>query len=310
MEGGEAALVSKAQDYLRQSLASNTLRAYAADWRDFCRWCGANGSIPLPALPETVALYLSALADHAKSSTLTRRISAISQAHQAAGYESPAQSSLVHQIMKGIRRAKGTAQAGKSPVKVEHLRAIMPALDPEKPLDLRDRALILVGFAGAFRRSELVGLDIEGLEFNDDGLVAQLRRSKTDQEGEGRKVGIPYGSTPATCPVRAVDAWLAVLKAETGPLFRTIDRHGHIFNTRLTPQSVALVVKRLTAGQGIQGDFAGHSLRAGLATAAAAAGVSERAIMAQTGHKSLATLRRYIRDGSLFLENAAAKVGL
>lgn len=302
------ALVSKAQGYLRQSLAANTLRAYAADWRDFTTWCEANGRIPLPALPETVSLYLSGLADHAKTSTLTRRISAISQAHQAAGYESPTQSALVRQVMKGIRRAKGTAQIGKSPVKVEHLRGICASLDPEKPLDVRDRALVLVGFAGAFRRSELVGLDIEDLEFNDEGLVIHLRRSKTDQIGEGRKVGIPYGSAPATCPVRAVKDWLVALKAEKGPLFRTIDRHGHIFSTRLTPQSVALLVKRLTAG--IQGDFSGHSLRAGLATAAAAAGVSERAIMAQTGHKSLAALRKYIREGSLFLENAAAKVGL
>lgn len=307
-EAADVALVSKAQDYLRQSLAANTVRAYAADWRDFTSWCTVSGRVPLPALPETVSLYFSRLADHAKTSTLTRRISAISQAHQAAGYESPTQSALVRQVMKGIRRAKGTAQMGKAPVKVEHLRAIMSALDPEKPLDVRDRALILVGFAGAFRRSELVGLDIEDLEFNDEGLVIHLRRSKTDQRGEGRKVGIPYGSTPATCPVRALQAWLDKLKAEKGPLFRTIDRHGHIFNTRLTPQSVALVVKRLTAG--IQGDFSGHSLRAGLATAAAAAGVSERAIMAQTGHKSLATLRKYIREGSLFLENAAAKVGL
>lgn len=150
--------------------------------------------------------------------------------------------------------------------------------------------------------------NIDDLVFNDDGLVVHLRRSKTNQEGQGRNVGIPYGSTPSTCPVRAVEAWLAMLKSENSPLFRTIDRHGHIFNTRLTPQSVTLVVKRLTAG--IQEDFSGHSLRAGLATAAAAAGVSERAVMAQTGHKSLATLRKYIRGGSLFLENATPKVGL
>ncbi|MGH9454256.1 MAG: site-specific integrase [Terriglobia bacterium] len=167
---------------------------------------------------------------------------------------------------------------------------------------------MLVGFAGAFRRSELVGLNVEDFEFNDDGLVVHLRRSKTDPEGRGRKVGIPYGSTPATCPGRAVQAWLAVLKAENGPVLRTIDRHGHIFETRLTPQSVALVVKRLTAKIGLLGDYAGHSLGAGLATAAA--GVPERAIMAQTGHKSLTTLRKYLREESLFLENAAAKVGL
>lgn len=313
IDGRETALtpfVEKAQDYLCQSLAINTLRAYASDWRDFVSWCQANFRSPLPASPETVSLYLSSLADHAKVSTLTRRISAISQAHQAAGFDSPTQSPLVRQLMKGIRRAKGTAQEGKSPIKVEHLRTIMSDLDPARPLDVRDRALLLVGFAGAFRRSELVGLNIEDIEFNDDGLVVQLKKSKTDPEGQGRGVGIPYGSTPATCPVRAMKDWLAVLKAEKGPVFRTINRHGHIFKSRLSSKAVALVVKRLAAKHGIEGDFAGHSLRAGLATAAAAAGVSERAIMAQTGHKSLTTMRKYIREGSLFLENAAAKVGL
>ena len=168
----------------------------------------------------------------------------------------------------------------------------------------------MIGFAGAFRRSELVGLNIEDLEFNKNGLVVHLRRSKTDPEGQGRKVGIPYGSTPATCPVRAVEAWVEVLQRAEGALFRAVDRHGRIQPTRLTPQSVALVVKKLITKAGIAGDYAGHSLRAGLATAAAAAGVPERAIMAQTGHRSLATLRKYIREGSLFLENAAAKVGL
>ena len=176
---------------------------------------------------------------------------------------------------------------------------------------MRDRALLLAGFAGAFRRSELVGLDVSDLEFNSAGLIVNIRRSKTDQEGQGRKVGLPYGSTPVTCPVRALEAWLAVLGTDEGPLFRGINRHGHLAGRRLTAQSVALVIKRRAAQAGMETrDLAGHSLRAGLATAAAAAGVSERAIMAQTGHRSLATLRKYLREGSLFLENAAAKVGL
>jgi len=311
--GRELALadaVSKAQELLRQSLASNTRRAYASDWRDFSSWCQTHHRVPLPALPETVSLYLTALSEARKVSTLTRRISAISQAHQVAGFDSPTQAPLVRQLMKGIRRALGTSQIGKSPVTVEHLRAITAAFDPERVLDTRDRTLLLVGFAGAFRRSELVGLNIEDLEFNDNGLVVHLRRSKTDPEGQGRRVGIPYGSTLATCPVRALKTWLEILQVAEGPLFRAVNRHGRIHKTRLTAQSVALVVKRLTTQAGIPGDYAGHSLRAGLATAAAAAGVPERAIMAQTGHRSLATLRRYIREGSLFLENAAAKVGL
>ena len=313
-QGREVALaetLSKAQELLRHSLAENTRRGYASDWRHFTAWCQRENRMPLPALPETVTMYLTELSEKAKVSTLTRRLSAVSQAHQVAGQESPTQSPLVRQLMKGIRRSLGTAQKGKSPVKVEHLRTITAGLDPERLIDVRDRALLLVGFAGAFRRSELVGLNTEDLEFNDNGLVVHLRRSKTDPEGEGRKVGIPYGSTPATCPVRALKAWIAVLPTSVdGALFRGVDRHGRIHEDRLTPQSVALVVKKRTAKEGIEGDYAGHSLRAGLATAAAAAGVPERAIMAQTGHRSLATLRKYIREGSLFLENAAAKVGL
>jgi site-specific recombinase XerD len=302
--------LSRAQDLLRQSLAQNTRRAYASDWRHFATWCHGENRLALPALAETVAMYITGLSETAKVSTLTRRLSAISQAHQVAGFESPTQAPVVRQLMKGIRRSLGTAQKGKSPVKVEHLRTIMAGLETARPIDIRDRALLLVGFAGAFRRSELVGLNLEDLEFNDNGLVVQLLRSKTDPEGQGRKVGIPYGSTPATCPVRALKAWIAVLPGAEGPLFRAVDRHARIQANRLTAQSVALVVKKRTAKEGIEGDYAGHSLRAGLATAAAAAGVPERAIMAQTGHRSLATLRKYIREGSLFLENAAAKVGL
>jgi integrase len=184
-------------------------------------------------------------------------------------------------------------------------------LDPSKPIDVRDRALVLLGFAGAFRRSELVGLDLADLGFRRDGLVVRLRRSKTDPEAEGREVGIPYGSHLETCPVRAIQDWLSLLGQGQGPLFRPVNRHHRILTSRLSAQSVALVVKRLAGRMQLDSrQFAAHSLRAGLATAAAAAGVPERAIMAQTGHRSLTTLRKYIRTGSLFLENAAAKVGL
>jgi integrase len=262
----------------------------------------AAGQGSLPAAPETVVLYLSTLAETAKVSTLTRRISAISQAHQAAGLETPTAHLMVRKLMAGIRRSKGTAQTGKRPLAAADLRALFAPLDSRRILDVRDRALLLVGFAGAFRRSELVGLDVTDLAFNTAGLIVNIRRSKTDQEGQGRRVGIPYGSTPATCPVRALEAWLAALGADEGPLFRAINRHGQLAGRRLTAQSVALVIKRLAAQAGMEADdLAGHSLRAGLATAAAAAGVPERAIMAQTGHRSLATLRKYIREGSLLI---------
>jgi integrase len=261
--------------------------------------------------PGDLVLYLSTLAESAKVSTLTRRISAISQAHQAAGLDSPSAHLAVRKLMAGIRRQKGTAQIGKRPLATAELRALFAPLHSGRILDIRDRALLLTGFAGAFRRSELVGLDVSDLEYNNAGLIVNIRRSKTDQEGQGRRVGLPYGSTPPTCPVRALEAWLAVRGAADGPLFRAINRHGQLAGRRLTTQSVALIIKRLAAHAGREAkDLAGHSLRAGLATAAAAAGVSERAIMAQTGHRSLATLRKYVGEGSLFLENAAAKVGL
>lgn len=303
-------VLDQARLYAAAAKAPNTRRAYASDWRHFAAWCTQHHFQMLPAQPETVALYLTALAATAKTSTLTRRVSAIAQAHGYAGSPSPTHDLLVRTVFAGIRRSKGTAQVGKRPVTIEDLRRLTAAL-PATLLGKRDRALLLLGFAGAFRRSELVALDVEDLQFGSDGLAVTIRRSKTDGEGQGRTVGIPYGSHPGTCPVRATQAWLDQIGSEDGPLFRPVNRHGHLATTRLSDKAVALVVKKRMKAIGLDaGEFAGHSLRAGLATAAARAGVPERAIMAQTGHRSLTTLRKYIREGSLFLENAAARVGL
>jgi integrase len=182
---------------------------------------------------------------------------------------------------------------------------------PENLLGKRDRAFLLLGFAGAFRRSELVSLDVADVETNREGIVVTLKRSKTDQEGQGRRVGIPYGSNAVTCPVRALNEWLEASAITAGALFRSVNRHGQLRSERLSDKAVALVVKRSAEAAGLDASqYAGHSLRSGLATSAAQAGVSERAIMAQTGHKSLNMVRRYIREGSLFRENAAAKIGL
>ncbi len=300
----------RARDYAQQARAANTRRAYRADWADFTAWCRDRHLAALPAAPGTVALYLSDLAMSRKTSTLQRRLSAISQAHKAADLETPTGHRAVRAVWSGIRRVKGTAQEAKAPAVTRDLRAMVATLPATLP-GLRDRALLLLGFAGAFRRSELVGLDIADVTTTRDGLVVNLRRSKTDQEGEGRRIGIPYGSRPATCPVRAVQDWLTAAKITAGPVFRGVNRHGQVGKTRLSDRSVALIVKRAATAAGLDpARYAGHSLRAGLATSAAAAGVSERAIMAQTGHKSLPMVRRYIRDGSLFNENAAAEVGL
>jgi site-specific recombinase XerD len=295
--------------YVRASKAQNTRRAYAADWRDFTSWCSLANRMALPASTETLCLYLADLAGRLRLSTIVRRMSAISQAHQMAGALSPTQDIAVRTVLAGIRRVKGSAQTGKQPILTEDLRRMIAKL-PDSVAGERDRALLLVGFAGAFRRSELVGLNVEDLSFTGDGLVVELRRSKTDQEGQGRRVGIPFGRRGLTCPVEGMRAWTTHIPGAAGPLFRSINRHGQI-GERLSDRAVALIVQRSAERAGINPALvAGHSLRSGLATAAAAAGVSERAIMAQTGHRSVATVRRYIREGSLFLENPAGKVGL
>ena len=311
-----AAYASQAKDYARQAKSRNTRRAYASDWDDFARWCLPYGFVPLPARPETVALYLTALADALKPSTLGRRLATISQVHQAAGHDTPTSAAPVRLVWAGIRRAKGVDQHGKAPAVTAEMRRMVDTLD-DRLIGVRDRALLLLGFAGAFRRSELVGLDIKDVQAGHDGLTVQIRKSKTDQEGQGRKVGIPYGSHPHTCPVRAMAAWREKSgltegnSAAEGALFRAVNRHGKMQPGRLSDRAVALIVKRAAEAAGLDpARYAGHSLRAGLATSAAQAGVSERSIMAQTGHKSVMVARRYIRDGSLFRDNAAAQVGL
>jgi len=305
-----AALVGQAEEFLLHARAENTRRAYRSDWRHFQLWCEQRHVLPCPALPQTLALYLTALSGTHKVSTLTRRLSAISQAHQSSGVSSPTADSGVRLLMAGIRRRLGTAASAKRPVLVAELQDMVAAL-PDTLFGKRDRALLLLGFSGAFRRSELVALNKEDVVETADGLVVTLRRSKTDPEAEGRKVAIPRGRETGTCPVGALSAWLTAAGITAGPLFRRVNRHGQILPQRLSGEAVAIVVKRWAAAAGLAPEeFAGHSLRAGLATSAAIAGKSERAIMNQTGHRSSTTVRRYIRDANLFRDNAADGLGL
>ena len=288
------------------------MRAYAADWEDFRKWCEAHNVWALPAVPETVALYLTDRAATLKTSSLARRLTTINRAHEAAGHPSPAtmRNAVVSEVWKGIRRTKGTAEEGKRPFLTLDLKKISGEL-PNNAQGLRDRALLLVGFAGGFRRSELARLRIDDLKDTPEGIVATLRRSKTDQEGRGRAVALPYGSDPLTCPVRAVRAWVEGAGITSGPLFRGVDQFGMVSDQSLCPDSVAWIVKRAAGRSGLKAiEHAGHSLRAGLATQAAMNGASELAIMKQTGHRSLATVRKYIRDGALFRDNAATMLGL
>jgi site-specific recombinase XerD len=302
--------LEQVREYIRASKAENTLRGYRADWRAFCAWCEGQGLSPLPASPETVAAYIAECAGRLKVGSIQRRINAIAEAHKAVGLESPTHHAIVTNTMKGIRRTKGTAPTQKAPTLTEDIRAMVDATDAGL-IGVRDRALVLLGFAGAFRRSELVSLDIEDCAFGKDGLTVTLRRSKTDELGEGRKIGIPYGSNPETCPVRTVQAWVEQTGIVAGVLFRSINRHGHVQPGRLSDIDVARVVKKLAERAGLDAaKYAGHSLRAGHATSAAIAGASERSIMNQTGHRSVQMVRRYIRDGSLFRGNSAGKLGL
>lgn len=312
-----AALEAKVARAVTRSRAPATLRAYRSDWRDFALWCETIGVPALPAAPSVVAAYLAELAEPpddrspAAVSTLSRRLAAIGEGHKAAGAPNPCADELVRTTMAGLRRMLGVAPARKKALVTADLRAMVAALSPSKPLDVRDRALLLLGFAGGMRRSELVGLDVEDLATVDEGLLVNLRSSKTDQEGRGRRVEIVYGSSVATCPVRAVRAWLAVSAITRGAVFRPVDRHGRIGANRLSERAVALVVKRHALGLGLVATgYAGHSLRRGMATTAAKGGASERTIMRTTGHTSAATVRGYIEDGELFSDPASKYLGL
>lgn len=303
-------LPSTVRDFIRASKSENTLRGYQSDWREFCEWCKGHSIAPLPASPESIASYIAECAGRLKVGSIQRRLNAIAEAHKATGTESPTHSAIVRNTMKGIRRTLGTAPVQKAPTLTDDIRAMLEARN-DGLIGIRDRAIILLGFAGAFRRSEVVGLDVEDCSFGKDGLTITLRRSKTDQSGEGRKIGIPYGSNPETCPVRTMQSWIEQAAILEGPLFRSINRHGHIRARRLSGGDVARIVKKLVQRSGLDPcKFAGHSLRAGHATSAAIAGASERSIMNQTGHRSVQMVRRYIRDGSLFRENSAGKLGL
>jgi integrase len=216
----------------------------------------------------------------------------------------------VRTVAKGIRRVKGTTQRQAAPAVVDVMRQMVRQL-PDSLSGQRDRALLLLGFAGAFRRSELVSLTVADVRFTGEGLVVQLKKSKTDQEGEDTRKGIPLGTWPETCPVRALKAWLKAARITEGPIFRPVDRHGHIGAQALSGGAVSAIVKKWAGKAGFdEGEFSGHSLRAGLATSAASMGVSDRAIAKQTGHKSRRVLERYIREGQLFRDNAAGSVGL
>jgi site-specific recombinase XerD len=313
-----AELEAKLARAVAATRAPATLRAYRADWADFTIWCRTLGVAPLPAAPEVLAAYLSELAQPgddrppAAVATIERRLSAVTQAHRVAGLASPRSHPLVAETLRGVRRLLGVAPKGrKAGALTADLQAAVAAIDLATLSGLRDRALLLLGFAGGMRRSELVGLDVDDLEAAPEGYVIRLRSSKTDQEAAGRAIPIVYGTDPGCCPVRAVRAWTTAAGINAGPLFRPVNRHGTVLPRRLSAQSVALIVKAHMGRLGhLPTDFAGHSLRRGHATSAARGGAPERTIMATTGHRSTRTVRTYIEEGQLFDDPSGRYLGL
>ena len=307
------AAADKARDYAGKAKASNTLRNYRAAWDDFAAWCAAGGRTALPALPATLAMYLADRADTHKTATLQHRLAAISQAHQHAGFAdlNPCRDPHVREVWKGIRRDKGTAPSRKTPVLTADLRRILAGLPRHRLIGRRDAALLLLGFTAALRRSELVALDVSHVEVTRDGLVVTIARSKTDGEGEGTTLGIPYTGDPESCPVRALLAWLETAAITEGPIFRGVNRHGRLAPKRLSDAAVAQIVQKHAGSLGLEaGRFGGHSLRAGFATSAAMEDVPERDAMAHMRQKSVNVHHGYVRQANLFKRNPVARLGL
>lgn len=306
-----AELASAVEKNVEAAKAANTKRAYRGDWSRFETWCSEHGVKPLPASPAAVAAYATWLGEKGrKVSTIQRAVTAISQAHGLAKKPSPITNERVRTVMKGIRRRLGTAQRKAKPLLPLDIRAAFAKM-PGDIRGLRDRALIAVGFCGAFRRHELVALDVDDVEHADDGLVVTIRRSKTDQEGHGRRIGIPRGQYPKTCPVRALEAWLKAAGIEEGPVFREIPRCGVVTDRRASDRAVGRAVKRAAKAAGLNPKgYSAHSLRSGFVTAAVRAGKREDRIMSQTGHRSHVVMAGYIQEAGLFTANAAIGLGL
>jgi len=291
-------LPSAIGEYLSASIADNTRRAYRGDLSDFLSWGGV-----VPCSPEVLAAYIAARAETHSPYTISRRVVGIGRAHVSQGLPDPAKNDLVRTVLRGVRRAKGRPQRQATPLLKQDLLAILSIMRGVK--GIRDRALLLLGFAAALRRSELVALDVPDLEFVREGVIVHLRRSKTDQEGVGRKIAVPYGRTSA-CPVKAVQAWLEHAQIEFGAVFRSISKGRVISGDRLTGAAVALILKGYANAAGLPAsNISGHSLRSGLVTSAAQIGVSSHKIQQQTGHRSEAMVAKYIRDANLFVNNAA-----
>lgn len=297
-------LSDAALDYGRAALSENTMRAYRGDWLEFEGWCADRSRSHLPATPATVANYASSLADAGKKvPTIARKLAAVRFFHRGAGLENPTDNAGVAAILKGIRRTVGTASRQKAPATVDVIHAMLARIDAESLHGKRDRALLLLGFAGAFRRSELVAITVEDLTFSDEGVDVFVPKSKTDQEAKGQSVAILNGK--AMKPADRLKEWLDAAGIVSGPIFRRFKRGDRLSDDTLTPQAVALVVKKYAEAAGFDvASLSGHSLRAGFVTSAAESRASISRIMEVTRHRDPRTVETYVRRADRFKDHA------
>ena len=297
---------------LKSSKANNTLRAYKSDFKDFGAFCAKHGFDSLPTEPKIVSLYLTHLSKNSKISTLRRRLVSIGMVHKLKGHYLDTKHPIIIENLMGIKRVKGSIQKGKKPILINHLKSIINVIDQQKIDEIkksRDKTIVLVGFGGGFRRTELISIDHEDLEFVPEGVKITIKRSKTDQFGEGMVKGLPYFSNELYCPVINLKKWLELSNIKSGPIFRRFVKGSVLTNNRLTDQSVVLIIKNYLNLAGIENkNYSGHSLRSGFATVAAESGADERSIMAMTGHKTTQMVRRYIREANIFKNNALSKI--
>ena len=300
---------------LQSSKANNTVRAYKSDFNDFELFCIKNGFRSLPSEPKIVSLYLTYLsAKGAKMSTLKRRLVSIGVIHKLKGYYLDTKHPSIIENVMGIKRRKGSIQISKKPILINNLKQIINVIDKQDKKDIkkfRDRSIILIGFSGGFRRNEIVSLNFDDLDFVPEGLKINLRRSKTDQFGEGFIKALPYFDNSQYCPVVSLKKWIEISKIKSGAVFRRLSKGSRLSENRLTDQTVALLIKKYLKLAGVDSkNYSGHSLRSGFATSAAESGAEERSIMAMTGHKSTEMVRRYIKEANLFKNNALNKIKL
>ena len=307
------ALHEETLNNLKSSKAINTIRAYKSDFKDFSAFCAKHTFKTLPTDPKIIALYLTYLSGKdAKMSTLKRRLVSIGMLHKLKGHYLDTKHPIIIENLMGIKRTKGSIQRGKKPILINQLKAIIDVINKEKTEEIkkiRDKSIILVGFGGGFRRTELISIDYEDLEFVPEGVKITLRRSKTDQFGEGMTKGLPYFTNETYCPVVHLKKWIKISNIKDGPVFRRFAKGCSLTSNRLTDQSVVLLIKRYLELAGIENkNYSGHSLRSGFATVSAESGADERSIMAMTGHKTTQMVRRYIKEANLFKNNALNKI--